>query len=258
MYAVLITVIFAIGLVNADVPCASGQSCPDGSTCCKLTSGQYGCCPYPSATCCSDGLHCCPSGYTCDLVHSQCVAGELGTALPWALTMERGLNQPIRMKKRQPALKGVTLVKCPDGNYCQDGTTCCKLASGQYGCCPYPAAVCCSDGSHCCPSGYTCDVPHQRCVAGSAEDLLSFSARKLEPTSVTKVNQVPCQGGGYCPDGNTCCKLASGQEGCCPYPNADCCSDGLHCCPQGYTCDVAHSQCVASHKFPLKQLHSRF
>jgi len=30
-----------------DVKCDhSEQSCPDGNTCCKLESGDYGCCPY--------------------------------------------------------------------------------------------------------------------------------------------------------------------------------------------------------------------
>ena len=30
-------------------------------------------------------------------------------------------------------------VKCPDGqSECKTGQTCCKLASGQYGCCPIP------------------------------------------------------------------------------------------------------------------------
>ena len=33
--------------VNA-VKCSDGQSeCPDGNTCCKTSSGQYGCCPLP-------------------------------------------------------------------------------------------------------------------------------------------------------------------------------------------------------------------
>ena len=54
----------AISLKN--VVCPGGQSeCPDGNTCCKLTSGEYGCCPLPNAVCCTDGEHCCPSGYTC-------------------------------------------------------------------------------------------------------------------------------------------------------------------------------------------------
>ena len=48
------------------VVCPDGQSeCPSGNTCCKLSSGQWGCCPLPKAVCCSDGVHCCPNGYTC-------------------------------------------------------------------------------------------------------------------------------------------------------------------------------------------------
>lgn len=48
------------------VVCPGGQSqCPDGNTCCKLSTGGYGCCPLPNAVCCSDGVHCCPNGYTC-------------------------------------------------------------------------------------------------------------------------------------------------------------------------------------------------
>ena len=47
------------------VECSDGSACPDGSTCCELASGGYGCCPLPNAVCCSDGVHCCPNGYTC-------------------------------------------------------------------------------------------------------------------------------------------------------------------------------------------------
>ncbi len=28
--------------------------CPEETTCCELINGQYGCCPYPQASCCSD------------------------------------------------------------------------------------------------------------------------------------------------------------------------------------------------------------
>ena len=47
----------------------------------------------------------------------------------------------------------VRSVECDDGSSCPTGTTCCKLSSGGYGCCPYPEAVCCDDGEHCCPNG---------------------------------------------------------------------------------------------------------
>jgi hypothetical protein len=55
-----------------DVNCADGSQCNDGSTCCQLQSGGYGCCPYVNAVCCSDKQSCCPNGYTCDLQNKQC------------------------------------------------------------------------------------------------------------------------------------------------------------------------------------------
>ncbi|GMR31733.1 hypothetical protein PMAYCL1PPCAC_01928, partial [Pristionchus mayeri] len=39
--------------------------CPGKATCCIGPSGSWGCCPYAAATCCEDGLHCCPFGMTC-------------------------------------------------------------------------------------------------------------------------------------------------------------------------------------------------
>ena len=49
---------------KVDVVCpGGGAQCPSGTTCCQLSSGEYGCCPIPNAVCCNDHLHCCPSGY---------------------------------------------------------------------------------------------------------------------------------------------------------------------------------------------------
>ncbi|KAJ8024785.1 Granulin [Holothuria leucospilota] len=208
------------------VICPDGQSeCPDGNTCCKLSSGQYGCCPIPNAVCCSDHLHCCPSGYTCDVSAGTCTKGD--EVMTW-------------FEKTEAKVKSVI---CPDGqSECPDGNTCCKLSSGQYGCCPIPNAVCCSDHLHCCPSGYTCDVSAGTCTKGSK--VITW----FEKTEA-KVKSVICPDGqSECPDGNTCCKLSSGQYGCCPIPNAVCCSDHLHCCPSGYTCDVSAGTCTKGSK----------
>ena len=222
-----------------NVFCPDGQSeCPDGNTCCKLASGQYGCCPLPKAVCCSDHIHCCPNGYTCDVSSGTC---------------NKGLHSVPMVIKLSAQLKSdkVETVICPDGeSECPDGNTCCKLASGQYGCCPLPKAVCCSDGVHCCPNGYTCDVSGTCSKGLHLVPMVVKLSAKLRQDSV---KTVVCPGGqSECPDGNTCCKLASGQYGCCPLPKAVCCSDGVHCCPNGYTCDISSGTCNKGlHSVPM-------
>ena len=125
------------------------------------------------------------------------------------------MKQPAIVKASQNNL-------CPDGSECPSNNTCCASSSGGYGCCPQQNAACCSDGQHCCPLGYTCDVGADTC---------------------TRVNVV-CPDQSLCPLDNTCCMHASGGYGCCPNLNAVCCSDGLHCCPEGYTCDLSNGKCI--------------
>ena len=49
------------------ITCDDGTThCSDSSTCCRDPYGGYGCCPSPGAQCCSDLVHCCPSGESCD------------------------------------------------------------------------------------------------------------------------------------------------------------------------------------------------
>ena len=62
------------------VMCDATHECPDGSTCCKQPSGDWGCCPSPNAVCCSDGEHCCPSGYKCSV--NECVIESSPSVLP--------------------------------------------------------------------------------------------------------------------------------------------------------------------------------
>uniref|UniRef100_A0A3B4A2M0 Granulins domain-containing protein n=1 Tax=Periophthalmus magnuspinnatus TaxID=409849 RepID=A0A3B4A2M0_9GOBI len=49
-----------------------------------------------------------------------------------------------------------------------------------------------------------------------------------------------------CPEESSCCEGADGEFGCCPMTRAVCCSDHYHCCPAGFTCDLAHLRCVNS------------
>ena len=183
--------------------------------------GGYGCCPYEEAVCCSDGLHCCPHGTTCDVKQGTCIrqTDSSGISAIWSKV-------------------GKTMVKCHDGSSCAGKETCCKLSSGGYGCCPYEEAVCCSDGLHCCPHGTTCDVKQGTCIRQTDSSGISAIWSKVGKT------MVKCLDGSSCAGKETCCKLSSGGYGCCPYEEAVCCSDGLHCCPHGTTCDVKQGTCI--------------
>lgn len=63
--------------VKVRTVCPDGSSeCSDETTCCELSSGDYGCCPLTNAICCEDHLHCCPSDYTCDVGNGSCNKGN--------------------------------------------------------------------------------------------------------------------------------------------------------------------------------------
>ncbi|XP_073539292.1 progranulin isoform X5 [Phyllobates terribilis] len=204
---------------EATVKCDDTSSCPGTATCCRLASGEWGCCPYEKAVCCDDHQHCCPNGFTC--VQGQCQLGML--SITWS--------------EKMPAIKEEATVKCDDTSSCPGTATCCRLASGEWGCCPYEKAVCCDDHEHCCPNGFTC-------VQGQCQqEALSIPWSDKIPAMKGKSTDVKCDDETACPDETTCCRLESGEWGCCPYEQAVCCSDHLHCCPSGYTCDVATASC---------------
>lgn len=118
-----------------------------------------------------------------------------------------------------------------------------------------PQAVCCYDHMLCCPKGFKCSPDEKTCSSG----VLTVPALSaLSPMSLKKgfnrLLESPSVGGTkltvlktskmfhsiVCPDGececqsdHTCCELSSGRWGCCPLPNALCCDDGVHCCPEG-------------------------
>ena len=75
------------------------------------------------AVCCSDGKHCCPENTKCEVSSGKCLRGD-SLIMDWF--------------EKTPAMRAQNVV-CPDGqSQCKTGQTCCKLSSGQYGCCPLP------------------------------------------------------------------------------------------------------------------------
>uniref|UniRef100_A0A131YXV2 Granulin n=1 Tax=Rhipicephalus appendiculatus TaxID=34631 RepID=A0A131YXV2_RHIAP len=143
-------------------------------------------------------------------------------------------------------------IRCPDGNYCLDGQTCCLLSSGQYGCCPYQYAQCCSDHASCCPEGYLCKISTHQCIHTVSNHTVPM-VQKVQPVgrpqaqaSMPQVDAelIQCPDGSFCQNTQTCCLLNSGRYGCCPYAHAECCSDHVSCCPEGYRCKVSTKQCI--------------
>ncbi|XP_044274676.1 progranulin isoform X2 [Varanus komodoensis] len=221
------------------VQCPDGESeCPNESTCCPMADGSWGCCPLPEASCCSDGIHCCPHGMRCDLVHAQCSAAS----------GKQPLQEKFPARKQAPVASVPQRNICPDNqSSCLETATCCRLPSSHYGCCPLPNAVCCPDHLHCCPQGTTCDLTHSTCIM-TLRQLLPITHL---PVDVQTTHEVRCDAEHSCPDGNTCCKKASGTWGCCPLPQAVCCTDGRHCCPEGYTCNSSLGICLKpGHSLP--------
>ena len=226
--AILSFVFAAICLTNArmvsyvkDIPC-DGGTCPDSDTCCS--SDPRPCCPLSNGVCCGNSK-CCPSGTTCS--PPFCIGEDVKLSsfvLPKIFGVEK-----IKLNS-QPSL---TDVPC-DGGRCADGDTCCSGDTPP--CCPTSNGVCCGDGT-CCPSGYTCSG--NVCIREDAHKkgvTLMLSSSGL-PGKSNNVTDIPCGGGNYCPDGDTCC-----PTGCCPKPNGVCCGNG-GCCPSGYSCDSDGVHC---------------
>ncbi|XP_048102775.1 granulin b [Alosa alosa] len=249
---VSVCALFLLSVCSALI-CPDGGMCEDGDTCCQTPSGGYGCCPLPNAECCSDHLHCCFQGTLCDLEHSKCI--NKTHSLP--LVMRRPARPPTPSLPWEDELA----VICPDEeSECPDGTTCCQLIDGTWGCCPLANAVCCEDKRHCCPERTKCDLEHSKCVSatlGSTPMWRKFRARKRAHSPDRSVGSITCPGAkSACPDDTTCCLMKSGSYGCCPYPDAVCCSDKVHCCPNGTTCDLEQQMCTSSRTqthFPLAQ-----
>uniref|UniRef100_A0A3P9BK79 Granulins n=1 Tax=Maylandia zebra TaxID=106582 RepID=A0A3P9BK79_9CICH len=171
---------FVWGFASCSITCPDESLCPDDCTCCKTAHG-YSCCLYPNAMCCADLLHCCPSGYRCNLVTMNCEKLDQ----PW-LTIPM-VKKEAAEKPAPPELSGTPLqelkeshvpdqikssmVYCDSYTYCPDGTTCCRHPKGGWFCCPYSPGKCCLDGYHCCPLGLDCDHTYTYCV----RDKLAYS-----------------------------------------------------------------------------------
>lgn len=222
--------------------CDESSSCPGESTCCKLSSGDWGCCPLPEAVCCEDHVHCCPHGSVCNVAAETCET-----------VSDSGLRISVPMVKKIPAVSVPSQKQnCDETSSCPTGTTCCKLTSNSWACCPVPQAVCCADQEHCCPQGYTCDLAQSSCVRSGLPSMAWFRKEPALRETQRVEDRHMCDAQTSCPRDDTCCFINRiGKWGCCPLPKAVCCKDGDHCCPSGYTCNEEKTSCTKGlHQIP--------
>ncbi|MEQ2294645.1 hypothetical protein AMECASPLE_006024 [Ameca splendens] len=247
-----------------DVPCDDTTACPDDTTCCKTKEGGWACCPLPKAVCCDDHEHCCPEGTTCDPTYSKCLNASgstpamqkilaFTTAAPTTLktttqsfvtsATETNEEEKLSPQETDEEEDEKDRNQCDEHTSCPPDTTCCFMASfKKWGCCPLPKAVCCADGSHCCPENYKCNEDKTTCIKGEVE--IPWYTKIPAVTSVqADYSNVRCDMDHQCPKHTSCCRLFTGEWGCCPLQNAVCCSDKEHCCPQGYACNVFSKTC---------------
>ncbi|XP_073696999.1 granulin a isoform X2 [Garra rufa] len=227
--------------ITQDVSCDDTSSCPDDNTCCKTQEGGWACCPLPLAVCCDDFIHCCPQGTTCNVAAGSC--DESSGSKPWLEKMPvTPVSSPNVAITQVASLHSD--VSCDDTKSCPDDNTCCKTQEGGWACCPLPLAVCCDDFIHCCPQGTTCNVAAGSCDESSGSTPWLEKVPALTKPGQSSPENVNCDSTHACADSNTCCKNIDGAWGCCPLPEAVCCTDGEHCCPANYKCDVTSVSCI--------------
>ena len=206
--------------------------CPDNYVCCTLKGHDgHGCCPGAKSICCKDDLHCCPEGTECDLKNQNCI------------------KKPSSVSALKSDVTSPRSILCPDGlTTCPDGNTCCELiVKGTYGCCPKAGAKCCDDKLNCCPHGYTCDPNTNKCTHSDLS-IPEFARVPLLPRASLLHKKTICPDDTHCGINDTCCEHLDGSWGCCPTPNAVCCSDGNYCCPEKYTCNLKDFTCIENSK----------
>uniref|UniRef100_A0A8B9UCG4 Granulin precursor n=1 Tax=Anas zonorhyncha TaxID=75864 RepID=A0A8B9UCG4_9AVES len=220
-----------------DVKCDDETSCPDGNTCCRLSSGAWGCCPLEQVGGTGSG----------EAMAGGPVAPSLGTM---------GMGSPPAAPHVQdvtPTQDGGDIVGVPCCGQCGTGLGgghgvlgggCRMSPSRCVPICPPPKAVCCKDHQHCCPRGYTCNAATQSCEKLLAATPLRFPVPAGPPLSPPRpVATIPADTARACPPGQRCCRSKDGSWARCPFAQGSCCEDGRRCCPAGYRCARGGREC---------------
>ena len=244
--------------------------------------------------CCSDHQHCCPQHTTCDVEHQKCTSVSDSLEISWD-----DIKRPNVLPQKLAAIKCDDGTECPWGSTCcvlQSGKYgCCPMAKvsilgGRAKRCTQICSIC-----HQTCSAMKC-VRYALYTKGKGLDGKSYTGGKhnalyslkvlipvnllfcaveemTKPTLKKDINNLKFIMGHRMSLANSARKTADGFEvsfvtlvwllstaiSFLFWIQATCCADHIHCCPEGYKCNVATAQCSkesSSLTVPLT-LHSR-
>lgn len=157
----------------------TGTQCPDGQVC------PVACCPDPggaSYSCCN------PVPVSALQSRQELTAccfpkGHLGLTRAGGRLQSFGLSSPLASQDSWPTALSRHLGRpCQTGAHCPPGYSCLLTVSGTSSCCPFPEAVSCGDGHHCCPRGYHCSTDGQSCFQASGAARVEVEGRRIGST----------------------------------------------------------------------------
>ena len=86
-------------------------------------------------------------------------------------------------------------------------------------------------------------VPITGSSTSSPSSINSLASVTSTASTVNSQTQLCPNPEDQCLDGQTCCQISAIDYGCCPFSEAVCCQDMLHCCPHGTYCDMKTDAC---------------
>ncbi|XP_054712015.1 progranulin-like isoform X2 [Uloborus diversus] len=101
------------------------------------TACKFFCCPYASASCCWDGMGCCPNGKTCIGIFGVGVCVGFGAEKSGKAKVLAEIPAGPKYDRNSRMDGNTPLRVCPDGAHsCPTDKDCCTSTDGTWSCCP--------------------------------------------------------------------------------------------------------------------------
>lgn len=235
-----------------DVKCDDKSSCASGTTCCKLQTGEWGCCPLVKVCTSMTSLYLMYDfrgflrSHHTSVTHVTFISDNINITKTWLQQSVVDAKQNIHLIRFLSLNLNIGVESifriCAEGRLTSDSVNCWNASAvneltiwkwvwrqyeqiGLNILLPSPLqAVCCEDHEHCCPQGYTCNMQTGTCEKKDHDVLIhtlpQIKVVQSEPRDTEDDTDIPCDSTGafHCPERDTCCKISATEWACCPSP----------------------------------------